>query len=108
MQPCVVSTREVMLALKVAIAVGGCLGGVLSKAANAMFQPNNSSHQITWSSSVFLACFLHNLYKLSNRRINSDQQHLYMSKWHSGDVQSNLENPRKEMGRHWSNWRKSV
>lgn len=59
MQPCVVSTQEVMLALKVAIAVGGCLGGVFSKAANAMFQLSNSSHEITWSLSVLLACFVH-------------------------------------------------
>lgn len=73
MQPCVVSTQEVMLALKVAIAVGGCLGGVLSKAANAMFQLSNSS--------VLLACFVHNLYKPSDRRINNgDHEQLYIDR----------------------------
>lgn len=70
MEPCVFSTQKVMLAVKVAIEEGSCLGGVSSKADNAMFQLNNSSHEITWSP-VSLGCFVHNLYKHSDRRINS-------------------------------------
>lgn len=40
------------------------------------------------SPSRFLACFMHNLYNSSNRRINGGHQHLHMDKSHSVYVQS--------------------
>lgn len=61
---------------------------VFSKAANAIFQLNKSPHETTWSPSVLLASFVHNLYKPSDRRINNgDHQRLYIHIWHSGDMQ---------------------
>lgn len=76
-----------MLALKVAIAVDSYLGGVLSKAANAIIQLSSSSHEMVLFPSVLLACFVHNLYKPSDRRINNgDHQQLYINIWHSGDM----------------------
>lgn len=65
------STQEVMLALKVAIAVGSYLGGVLFKTANAIIQLSSSSHEMVLFPSVLLACFVHDLYKPSDRRINN-------------------------------------